>query len=258
LAGSHNLASDNYGFAAGFGRDVSANTRVGFAFGGGGTTFGLSDGFGGGSSGIVQAAIYSRTNVGAGYVATALAYAYNSVSTSRNVIIPNPLVNDTYTAAYSAHNVAAEIEAGYHVGWLTPYAAVRVGAFFTPAYAESGPGAFGLAYDARTAMSVRTELGARVARTVLLRDRVTTFTVKGRAAWAHDYLDSPAVSTTFQQIPNAPFNVSGAQPARDWLLLSAGAEFGFRNGFAVGGTFDSAFAENSQNWTGTGRISYRW
>ena len=169
------------------------------------------------------------------------------------------LVPPIPTARWSfVPRIAAEIEAGYHVGWLTPYAAVRVGAFFTPAYAESGAGPYGLEYDARTAMSVRSELGARIVRTIVLRDRATTFTVKARAAWAHDYIANSAISTGFQQIPDATFDVSGAQPARDWLLLSAGAEFGFQNGFAIGGTFDSAFAENSQNWTGKGRISYRW
>ncbi len=259
-AGTHGLTTDNYGFAAGFGRDVSARSKVGFAFGGGSTRFGLADGFGGGSSGFAQAAVYSRTNAGAAYIATALAYAYHSVTTSRNVVIPDlvPPVDDTYTASYGAQNVAAEIEAGYHIGMITPYAAVRVGAFFTPAYDESGTGDYGLSYAARTAMSVRSELGARIARTFLLRDRATSFTVKARAAWAHDYISDSTISTGFQEIPDATFEVSGAQPARDWLLLSAGAEFGFQNGFAVGGTFDSAFAENSQNWTGTGRISYRW
>ncbi len=258
-AGTHGLTTDNYGFAAGFGRDVSARSKVGFAFGGGSTRFGLADGFGGGSSSFAQAAMYGRTDVGAAYVATALAYAYHSVATSRHVILGAPVpANDTYTASYAAHDVAAQIEAGYHVGMVTPYAAVRVGAFFTPAYAESGVGAFGLAYAARTAMSVRSELGARIARTFLLRDRATSFTLNARAAWAHDYIANSAVSTGFQEIPDATFDVNGAQPARDWLLLSAGAEVGFRNGFAVGGTFDSAFAENSQNWTGKGRISYRW
>ncbi len=254
-AGTHTLSADNYGFAAGFGRDVTSRTKVGFALGGGGTSFGLADGFGSGSSGLVQAAVYSRTNVGQAYFATALAYAYHSVSTSRNVFLLAPPVNDTYTASYGAHNVAAEIEAGYHMGWITPYAALRTGAYFTPAYSESGPGAFGLSYAARTATSLRSELGARVARTILLRDRATTFTIKGRAAWAHDYLGSQPISTGFQQIPDATFDVSGAEPARDWLLLSAGAEFALQNGFAFGGTFDSAFAQNSQNWTARGVLA---
>jgi uncharacterized protein with beta-barrel porin domain len=52
--------------------------------------------------------------------------------------------------------------------------------------------------------------------------------------------------------------VQGAQAGADSVLLSAGAEVKFFNGFALAGWFDSAFADNSQIYAGNVRVSYRW
>ena len=256
--GTHDLSTTDYGLAGGFGRQVTPDTKVGFALSAGTASFNLAGGLGGGNSQIIQAAIDSRSNFGRAYVATVLAYGYDSVSTTRHVVIGAPLaINDTYTAAYAAQDVAAEIETGYHLRWLTPYAAVRVGAFFTPAYSESGPGDFGLAYAARTTLSVRSELGARFAHVIAMHDGAT-WTLKASAAWAHDYIAPSDVTTAFEEIPTSPFSVSSASAAADWLLASVGTEYTFRNGFAVGATADGAFAANAQTWSGKAQISYRW
>ena len=50
---------------------------VGFALAGGGTNFGISNGFGSGHSDMFQAAVYSSTSINAAYVSTALAYAWH-------------------------------------------------------------------------------------------------------------------------------------------------------------------------------------
>jgi len=256
--GTHDLSTTDYGLAGGFGRQITPDTKVGFALSAGAANFNLGGGLGGGNSQIIQAAVYGRTDAGPSYVATALAYGYDSVTTTRHVVIGAPLaINDTYTAAYAAQDVAGKIEAGYRMRWLTPYAAVRFGAFFTPAYSESGAGDFGLAYEARTAYSVRSELGARFAHTVALRDGAT-WAFNASAAWAHDYIGPADVTTAFEEIPSSPFSVSSAKASADWLLASAGTEYTFRNGFAVGATVDGAFAANAQTWQGKARISYRW
>jgi uncharacterized protein with beta-barrel porin domain len=52
--------------------------------------------------------------------------------------------------------------------------------------------------------------------------------------------------------------VTGAAPATDLLLASAGVEVGFRNGFSVGARFDGEFAEHSQKYSGMGRLRYIW
>ena len=269
VIGSHDRSTNAFGFAGGFDTDVTAATRFGVAFSGGGTNFGLSQDLGTGRSDVLQAAIYSRTNFDtahfdAAYVATTLAYGWNGVTTDRFVIIPAavPPVSEHFTSSFSAHNVAAEIEGGYRYNeWFSPYAALRVQAFFTPAYSESAaPGStsvFALNYHANTTTTIRTELGARFNRNIALHDGAS-LALRARAAWAHDFGSGPSVVAEFQAIPGAPFTVQGAAPGRDALLLTAGAEVRFANGFAVAGTFDSELASGSQTYAGTGRVSYRW
>jgi outer membrane autotransporter protein len=136
-----------------------------------------------------------------------------------------------------------------------------VQAFFAPAHSESAAppstSVFALNYHANTTITIRTELGARFNRSVALDDGAT-LALRGRAAWAHDFNTGPNVVAEFQAMPGAPFTVQGAAPGHDSLLLTAGAEVGFTNGFSVAGTFDSELALGSQTYAGTGRVSYRW
>lgn len=256
LIGSHDRSATTFGFSAGFDQRVTAASTLGVAFGAGHTDFGLADGLGGGDTTTLQAALYSRTNFGAAYVSTALAYAYNNVSTDRFVSVGSA----HYAANFAANDIAGRVEVGYGLEAIAPYAAVQLGALFTPAYDEttvSGAPTFALHYDASTTTRARTELGARFSRIIAIHDG-DTLTLRARAAWAHDYGSEPSSVAGFQELPGPTFTVQGATAARDSLLLSAGAEFGFGNGFAVAALFDSAFAANSQTYWGTGRISYRW
>ena len=89
-------------------------------------------------------------------------------------------------------------------------------------------------------------------------DYGTGLSLLGRAAWAHDFWSSPDITAGFQALPGSSFVVTGAAPATDLLLASAGVEVGFRNGFSVGARFDGEFAEHSQKYSGMGRLRYIW
>ena len=256
-AGTHDRSSSNFGFAMGLDYLVTPDTKVGLALGGGGTEFGLSDALGEGSSDLFQAAVYSRSEFDAVYVATALAYAWHDVSTDRFVTIAGI---DHFSAEFTAHNVAGQIEGGYRLGWVTPYAALRGQLFYTPGYSEdtvSGASTFALEYDERTTLTARTELGARIGHEFPLGDGAT-LAVGAGAAWAHDYWSDTSADAGFVVLPGSGFTVDGAEPESHSLLFSAGAEVSLGNGIALAGSFDSEFAENSQTYAGTGRISYRW
>jgi uncharacterized protein with beta-barrel porin domain len=254
--GSHDRSANIWGVAAGFDQHVTAQTTVGVAFGGGGTNFALADDLGGGNSRMLQAALYARTNFDAAYLTGSVAYAYHDVSTERFVTMGA----GDYASDFSANDIGGRLETGYRLGWLIPYAAVEADALYTPAYAErtvSGSSSFALQYDANTATDARTELGVRLEQTIAFHDG-NWLSLRARAAWAHDYGSASTMVAGFQQLPGPTFTVEGARADADSVLLSAGAEFGFRNGFAIGGSFDSEFADNSQTYSGTGRISYRW
>ncbi len=141
---------------------------------------------------MLQLAVYGKKDFGSAYLAAALAYALNSVSTTRYA---PAVTTDSFAASFWAHDFAAQVEIGKHYGWFTPYAALRVQAFYTPAYREtSSPVAgspFALAYDDSTTYSARTELGIRLAKSIAIHNG-KTLGLHGRVAWAHDFSSAPS------------------------------------------------------------------
>ncbi len=267
LDGTHDRSARSYGFATGLDYRVTPSTVVGFALGGGGTSFGLSNGFGGGRSDMFQAAVYSLTRINAAYVSAALAYGWHQVSTDRNVTVAGL---DHLTAGFNANNIGGRIEGGYRFAipgvydlpgfGLTPYAAFQMQAFRTPFYSEiavSGSSTFALAYNAHTATTIRTELGAWFDRPVALYENAM-LSLRSRVAWAHDEWSNPYYTATFLSLPGSSWTERGATPARDSLLASAVAEISFRNGISLAGKFDTELAPHAQTYVGTARLRYTW
>jgi outer membrane autotransporter protein len=265
--GSHDWSVSAAGFATGLDYRVTPYTVVGFALGGGGTNYGLSNGLGSGHSDMFQAALYSLTQVDAAYVSAAIAYGFHQFQTDRYVTVAGA---DHLVADFDANNIGARLEGGYRfaipsLGWpgqsgFTPYAAVQAQAFRTPSYSEtalSGASDFALSYDAKTITATRTELGTWLDWNMPV-DYRTRLTLFGRAAWAHDDWSAPNIIAGFQALPGSSFLVTGAAPATDLLLASAGVQVGFRNGFSLGAKFDGEFAENSRTYSGMGWVRYTW
>jgi uncharacterized protein with beta-barrel porin domain len=266
--GTTDRSIHTFGIAAGIDYRISPDTRIGFAIGGGGTDFGLADGFGDGDSEHIQAALYGQTEFDAAYVAGALAYSWSDVSTERTL---TTVGGDRLTSDFSAHDFSGRVEGGYRfalpdlsgtqgAAWVAPYAAVQVQAIHTPSYGEdsdSGTSLFALDYDSRTAVAVRTELGLKAAQSFLLGD-ADTLTLRTRLAWAHDEWSNEEVDASFASLADSDFTVRGADDEHDAVLVSAGAEVRLDNGFSVAAIFDSALAEDSQTYSGTARLSYVW
>ncbi|MDB5597490.1 MAG: Outer rane autotransporter barrel [Hyphomicrobiales bacterium] len=255
--GSHDLTTRTLGFAAGAETRVTPDTKLGFAVGGGATRFGVADGLGGGRSEMFHAALYSRTDFGSAYLTSAVAYAWHDVSTTRNVTIAG---NERLTAAFSANNFAGQVEAGYRLEWLTPYASLGVQTFAIPSYREqgvNGPSIFALDYDARTTTSTRSQLGLRIDQTVAALNEMT-LRLRARAAWMHDFSPSAQAVASFQALSGSAFSVAGAPGAHNALLLSAGPEIRVAKGLAVTASFDTQLSRGVRAYGGTGRIQYTW
>jgi uncharacterized protein with beta-barrel porin domain len=255
--GSHDRTTRAYGVAGGIDYHVTPDSTLGFALATGVSNFGLAGGFGSGRSTMGQAAVYGRTDLDAAYIAGALAYAYSDVRTERLLTFAG---NDRFTSRFSGQNFAGQIEAGYRMGWFTPYAALRGQAFMTPAYQETtaaGASTFALAYEAQTVVTARTEIGARINFVTELDDG-TSLALRAGAGWAHDYGTNTGIRAGFQALPGSSFTINGATPGRDSLLLSAGAEIGLDNGFSLAGSLNGEFAQNSRSYGGTVKLGYRW
>ncbi|WP_424630389.1 autotransporter domain-containing protein [Bradyrhizobium sp. SYSU BS000235] len=260
-SGSSSTTSRIYGSVAGADYRFSPDTIVGFALGGAGFNFAVSDGLGSGRADLFQAGIYGRHAMGAAYISGTFAYGLQDVTTDRTVTVSG---SDKLQANFKANTFTGRVESGYRFApWpafgATPYAAVQVSSFDLPGYREratSGSDQFALAYNAQTTMNVRTELGTRADKLFLRENGL--FTLSGRLAWAHDSNTDRPVTATFQSLPGASFTVNGAKPAADSALVTAGAEMKWLNGFSLGGSFEGEFSNTTQTYAGKTTLRYGW
>lgn len=258
VVGSHDLSARTAGVAAGADYRVTPSTTVGFALAGGGTNWSLTQGLGGGRSDAFMAGAHARISTGPAYVAASSAFANHWMSTDRT-----SFASDQLTARFNAQSYGGRLETGYRLDTglaaATPYAAVTAQVFVAPAYSESDPsgGGFGLAYAGRTASDTRAEIGSRFERRIgLAPDNLLM--LRGKLGYAHDWVSDPALTAVFQALPGASFVVTGAAPAQDSALASAGAELRFASGWALAARFDGAFAAHSQTYAGAATARFTW
>jgi len=258
VIGSTSFTAQTYGFAAGMDRHISPDLVAGFALAGGGTHWDLAQAMGGGRSDAFQVGAYATKYFGPAYVAADIAFANHWMTTSRTAF-----AGDQLTANFNAQSYGGRIEAGYRYAlpatWsVTPYGALQVQNFHTPQYSETDltGGGFGLTYNAMSAYDTRGELGARF-------DEPTTLygmplTLRARLAWAHDWVDGPALQAVFETLPGANFIVNGAAVAKNSALTTAGAELHLTQAWSLLTKFDGEFAKGSQTYAGTGTLRYVW
>ncbi|NVO14456.1 MAG: autotransporter domain-containing protein [Rhodoplanes sp.] len=261
--GTSTTTSRVYGTVVGADYRASPDTLVGFALAGAGFNFSLSDGLGSGRADLFHAGLYGRRGIGPAYVAATLAYGWQDVTTDRSVMVSG---TDKLTGTFKASTFAARAEAGWRLSpWpattfgVTPYTALQVTSFHLPGYTESaaaGSDQFALAYAAQTTTNLRTELGARVDKGILVGAGLLT--LRGRLAWAHDSNTDRPVTAAFQALPGASFTVDGARPAADSALLTGGAEMKWLSGFSIAGTFEGEFSGSTRSYAGKGTARYTW
>lgn len=260
--GSNNTTSQAFGTAIGADYRFSPNTIAGFALAGGGTNFNVANG-GGARSDLFQAGAFVRHNVGAAYLAGALAYGWQDVTTDRTVTVGGL---DRLRAEFNANAWSGRAEGGYRLiaPWiggigLTPYAAGQFTTFQLPGYAEQaivGANTFALAYNPKSVTDSRSELGLRADKSFALSNAVLT--LRGRAAWAHDFNPDRSIAATFQTLPGASFVVSGAAQAADSALTTASAELKWANGWSALASFEGEFSNVTRSYAGKGAVRYAW
>ncbi len=260
VVGSTNVTASDYGYAAGMDYHFSPDSVAGFAFAGGGTNWGLEQGLGGGRSDDFQAGVYGVTRSGPLYVAGALAFANHWLSTSRFAL------GDDLTANFTAQSYGARVEGGYRYATtlnnvpfgVTPYAALRVQTFDAPSYSETdvSGGGFALSYAAMNTTDTRSELGARFDSPTMLGSM--PLMLRGRLAWAHDWVSNPSLTAAFEALPGSSFIVYGAPFAKDSALTTFGAVLHINANWSFAAKFDGEFASGSQTYAGTGTLRYTW
>lgn len=260
--GSNRTTGNIAGAAVGADYWFSPETVAGFALAGSGTSFSVAGG-GSGQSDLFQAGAFVRHNFASSYITATAAYGWQDIRTDRLITLVG---TERLRANFNANAFSGRIEAGNRwllpelggVG-LTPYAALQATAFDLPGYAETsanGAGGFALNYAAKTVTATRTELGLRGDKSWGMAEGLLT--LRGRAAWAHDYNSDRNVTAVFQSLPGSSFTVNGARAARNAALTSASAEMSFTGGWSVAATFDGEFSDVSSSYAGKGVVRYAW
>ncbi|MDE5454785.1 autotransporter domain-containing protein [Bradyrhizobium sp. CSA112] len=257
--GSNDATARAFGFAVGADYRFSRDTLAGFALAGGGTNFSVS-GFGSGRSDLFQAGAFLRHNMGAAYITAAAAYGWQDVTTDRTVTVAG---FERLRAQFNANAWSGRIEGGYRytTPWMgiTPYAAGQFTTYTLPAYAEqvlAGAGTFALNYAAKDVTASRTELGVRTDKSFAVQNGILT--LRGHAAWAHDFNTDRNVTALFQTLPGAAFVVNGAAQARDSALVTGAAEMTWLNGWSAAAIFEGQFSNVTNSYAGKGVVRYAW
>jgi uncharacterized protein with beta-barrel porin domain len=142
---------------------------------------------------------------------------------------------------------------------ITPYAAGQFTTFDLPAYAEQaivGSNQFALAFAAKSVTDTRSELGVRTDKSWAMQSAILT--LRGRAAWAHDFNPDRNIAATFQALPGASFVVGGAAQAHESALTTASAELKWQNGWSAAATFEGEFSDVTRSYAGKGAVRYAW
>ena len=257
-AGSNTTSAGAFGVAAGMDYHAAPGTVYGFALAGGGTNWSVAQNLGSGRSDAFEIGVHGTTHAGPAYLSGALAFANHWVTTNRTAAL-----GDQLRAKFDAQSYAARLEGGYRYAvtptlGFTPYAALQIQDFHAPSYSENDltNGGFGLSYASKSATDTRSELGARIDDPTLLG--TLPLVLRGRVAWAHDWVSTPSLNAAFQTLPGSSFTVNGAALPKNSALTSAGADLYLSANWTLSAKFDGEFATGSQTYAGTGTLRYSW
>ena len=256
--GSSNVNASDFGFAGGMDYHAAPDLKLGFALGGAGTNWSLSQNLGGGRSDVLQIAGYGIKHYGPLYFTSMAAFSNSWFTTQRTAAF-----GDQLRATFDGQSYALRGEAGYRFAVLptagiTPYAAAQTQWFHTPGYSETDltGGGFGLTFNSQTANDTRSELGARADDLTSINN--TPLVLRARLAWAHDWVSNAALGAVFQALPGTAFTVNGAAVPQNSALVSAGGQLFFTANWSVEAKFDGEFASSAQTYAGTGTLRYSW
>jgi uncharacterized protein with beta-barrel porin domain len=267
--GSSRITNNAEGLAVGADFRPDASFVTGFGLAGGGTSYQLSNGLGSGSGGLFQAGAFASKSLGAFYISAATAYTLNPMQVTRSLPVTGSFAVLRSDPVGQAGGARAEI--GYHSErWLglpiTPYVAGEAQHFGTNGvneYATQGISDFALSYAPLGASSVRSEIGLRSETSVtispgLLLPTDALFVASGRLAWAHEYDRSRTATALFESVAVTPFSVTGAAPAANVALVTAGSELRLTNGFTLFTKADAELASNTYIVRGNVGLNYTW
>jgi outer membrane autotransporter protein len=245
---------------------VTPNWLAGVTMGTTAAGFGLSDIASSGSARSIVFGLYGGYTQGPLYVDAALAYGYNTFNTTR--AINTGSMSEVAYGAFNGSQYGGRIEGGWRFAVdrtaLTPFAGLTVQALSQSGYSETStntatgaPGVLGVTVQGQTTTSVRSALGLQLETTIAANDGAV-LKPRLRLGWAHEFNTNRSATVALSVLPGAPFQVTGAQPAADSLLVGAGLELELGHMLRIYGQFDGDVTSNARGFSGTGGIRLVW
>ena len=256
--GSQKLSATTIGLVAGLDWPVSPNLLVGGALTFGSSHFRAANAAGDGKTNTYALGLYGLMQYTPRiYGAFFGTLGEDSISTSRTVTAEG---TDVLAASLTDQFYGARYETGIDLHWIAPYLAVEDRLVALPAYAEtasSGASDFALDYGSHNSNTPGVELGLRNSFGGAL-GRNWSLRLSDRLAWMHDFDGSYTALASYDALPGSQFTVFGAQPGKDFVLISLDAEARNRSGVTVGLGLESSVSHQSQSYFGIGRFGFTW
>jgi outer membrane autotransporter protein len=264
--GASRVDLNSAGGALGVDMQVTPDLIAGVTMGTTSAAFGLTDIASSGTARSILLGVYGGYSQGPLYVDAALAYGYNSFNTTRT--INTGAMSEVAYGAFDGHQYGGRVEGGWrfavdqHV--LTPFAGMTVQALSQSGYSETSrdtttgaPGLLGVAVQGQTTTSVRSVLGLQFETAIGAADSAV-LKPRLRLGWGHEFNTSRSATVALSLLPGAPFQVTGAQPDADSLVVGAGLELELGHMLRIYGQFDGDFAGNARGFSGTGGVRLIW
>lgn len=266
VVGSVQYRLDAAGVAGGVDYRLSRTMLVGvsMAFGTGCHAVGARE-----STGNAQTALlglYGAWSEGAFHADLAIFYGYSDHVTARRIRTEE--IDERASGWFSGHQLGGRLEAGWRMSAipieLTPFVALAVQRLHQRGYVEDARavsdgsiGNAGLTVAARSAWSVRSEIGIQLVPPTFV-DSFLLISPRVRVAWAHEFATTRGGAARLSMSPADPFVAQGVGAARNAILLSAGMNIlPFRQitGYAQ---FDAEWSSSGHVYAGSGGVRISW
>jgi autotransporter-associated beta strand protein len=254
-----------YGGAMGVDYQINPNLLFGIAGSGSNGSFSVSQRSTYGSVTGGQVGTYGVATFGSYYLASSTSIGFFHNSETRLLSGFSGLAGETDHGGFDSIAVRTRLEAGRRLAELygavvTPYVALEIANLRSNGFNEAptmGAGIFALNMQGQQTASVPASVGLRFEKLYDLNDGMTFKPILS-LAYGHDFASQRVITNTLLGLSGSPFEISGAQVARDFALTKAGFELALTPSVVAFVNFDGNFSNRDQLYGGKGGMRLTW
>lgn len=244
LASSHAFNMTSALAVGGYDYRATPQLVLGFAAGFAPSAYSTSGLYSNGSASGYHAGLYGRYAGGPLYVDATVGFGLTSFAVNRQIAFPGQFgMTQSQT---NSRAVLSALEVGRRMApadgtTVTPFAALQSVSLWQDGFSEYGAGPLNLDVTSRSMTSLRSVVGAEATQDLPLGD-LHVLQARLRLGWAHDWSGvDRTIMASFQQLPGAAFQVTGAQPS--WNAAVVGAELATRGPIQLLVRYDGEYSQ---------------